>query len=183
MEQSDFLERRAHAYQRLYEAVQRENLPIRLILGAEVAFTASLSELNLDALCYEVTRTILVELPWDYYPPYAREVFYRLMLNGYRPLIAHVERYHYLWNKPHLLEELVQGGALAQVNTSCLIRGGSERKRVLRMISDGIVHVLASDTHSMENRPPTLGEAVGVVEKKLGSVFAQELVNGLGLFN
>jgi protein-tyrosine phosphatase len=103
------------------------------------------------------------------------------MMMGYTPLVAHIERYPYFRNNYSLLEEFVQGGVLAQVNAESVIYGGNTGKRVLRMISDGLAHVLASDTHSMESRPPMLGEAVRVVEKKLGSEVAQELVNGLGL--
>jgi protein-tyrosine phosphatase len=177
-EQSNFVERRGHAYDLLNDAVQKQALPIRLILGAEVAFSPDLLQLDLDSLCYENTKTLLIELPMDYYPSFARDVFYKLLLKGYTPLIAHVERYPYFASDPSLLEDLVNGGALAQVNAGWLLRDRKTRKRILRMIKDGIVHVLATDAHSMDKRPPILDKAVKVIAKKLGEDTVRGLVRG-----
>ena len=175
-EQPEFLLRRERSYNALSKAIDKHGLPIELILGAEVAFTTPLLELDLDSLCYEGTKTILIELPMDHYPAYAGDMFYRLMLDGYTPLIAHAERYSYFTRKPGLLEKLTRGGALVQVNAGGLLKRRT-RKRILKMISGGLVHVLASDTHSMDLRPPRLEKAVKVIEKKLGNETAQRLVN------
>ena len=175
-EQQDFLERRQIAYNALCAAVEKHGLPIKLILGTEVMFT-NLLELDLDPLCYEGTKTILVELPMDRQPLYTQDILYRIQLDGYTPLIAHAERYKYFSRSPDILEKLTRSGALIQVNANGLLKPGKTRRRILKMISSGYVHVLATDTHSVEMRPPKLDKAVKVIEKKLGTETAQRLVN------
>jgi protein-tyrosine phosphatase len=175
-EQSDFIIRRNKAYNALSDAIRRHNLQIELILGAEVKFS-HLPDLDLDTLCYEGTKIILVELPMDHYPLYTQDVLYRIQLDGYVPLIAHAERYTYFTSKPDLLEKLIRSGTLIQVNANGLLKSGKTRKRILKMIANGFVHVLATDTHSMDMRPPRLDKAIKVIEKKLGTEAAQRLVN------
>ena len=175
-EQPDFVIRRNQAYNALSDAIRKHDLPIELILGAEVKFT-NLPDLDLDSLCYEDTGIILIELPMDHYPLYTREVLYGLQMDGYTPLIAHAERYSYFTNKPDLLEKLIRSGTLVQVNANGLLKPGKTRRKILKMISNGFVHVLATDTHSIDMRPPKLDQAVKVIEKKLGIDAAQRLVN------
>lgn len=43
------------------------------------------------------------------------------------------------------------------------------------MIKDGYVHILSSDTHSMEKRPPRLKAAYQIVERHLGRKYAEQL--------
>jgi len=176
-EQADFLLRRDKAYKALQKAVIKHKLPVELILGAEIAYSTDLLELDLDPLCYEGTKTLLIELPMEHYPAYAREVFYRLMQDGYTPIVAHVERYPYFSGKPDLLEELADSGALIQVNSNSIIKRGKTRKRVMKMISSGLVDALATDTHRVDMRPPKLDKAVKVIEKKLGTEAAKRLVS------
>jgi protein-tyrosine phosphatase len=174
-----FLKRRGQSFDILREEIERHDLSVRLILGAEAAFSPELPDLDLDPLCYEGTKTLLIELPMAHYPPFAREVFYRLLLKGYTPLLAHIERYPYFVSHPELLEDLIHGGALAQINAGCLLGGGRSRKRALGMINSGLVRVMATDAHSMSGRPPQLKKAVRIVKKKLGSQAAESLVEGV----
>jgi len=172
-----FFNKRNEVYTRLVLEVKKQKLPVNLILGAEVAFTPQLLELDVDKLCYEGTKTILVELPMSNYPPFVQDVFYKLLLEGYTPLIAHTERYPYFAKNPQLLEKLVDMGAHVQINAGPLTRKLYSKRRLFNLISDKLVHCIASDTHGVELRPPKLGTAVKVIEKKLGAETAQRLVN------
>jgi len=173
----DFLRRRQDSYKRLLNEVEKQGLNLSLILGAEVAYSPNLLDLDISELCYEGTKTILIELPMDHYPSLTREIFYRLMLDGYTPLIAHAERYTYFARNIETLEELVDSGALVQVNANGLLRFGKTRKRVINMIEMDLVHIVATDTHSTELRPPRLGKAKRIVEQKIDKETAQRLVN------
>jgi protein-tyrosine phosphatase len=174
---SDFIERRKRAYESLSAAVTEAGLQIQLVPGAEVEFSPDLLDCDIEKLCYENTRMILIELPMLHYPPFARDVFYRLQIDGYIPVIAHAERYPYFEKKRGLLEELAHGGAIIQVNADSLLRYGKTRKRTLRLIKDGLVDVLASDAHSMGNRLPAMGKAIKFVTNKLGDETARRLVS------
>jgi len=176
-EQQEYINKYSKAFNLLREAVSDHKLQIRLIQGAEVAFTAITPEHDLDSLCYEGTKKILIELPMGHYPPYSREILYRMQLDGYTPIIAHAERYSYFVKEPSLLEKLISTGVQIQVNAGGLIKRGKTRRRILKMISKGQVHILATDTHSIDQRPPMLDIAYEIISKKLGSETAQRLVN------
>lgn len=46
------------------------------------------------------------------------------------------------------------------------------------------MHIVASDTHSIEHRPPQLKEAFSVIEKKFGKATADYLIKNAGdIFN
>jgi len=173
----DFLKRRKAAYKLLCAEVKKQKLPISLILGAEVAYSPELLELDIDELCFEDTKTILIELPANNYPALIKNVFFELQLKGYTPLLAHTERYGYFVKNLHLLEELVNMGVNVQINASSLTQKLRSKKRLLNMISDGLVHAVASDTHGVELRPPQLAAAIKIIEKKLGAETAQRMVS------
>ena len=82
MAQSEFLKQRESAYEQLLEAVRQNGLRISFVLGAEVEFSPELLRLDLDSLCYEDTKTLLVELPMFHYNPFTCDVFYKLLLKG-----------------------------------------------------------------------------------------------------
>ena len=173
----DFLKKRKAAYRLLCTEVKKQKLPVNLILGAEVVYSPELLEIDIDELCFENTKTILIELPMTLYPQLIKNVFYELLLKGYTPLIAHTERYPYFANHPELLEELVNMGAVVQINAGPFTRRLRSKKRLFNLISEEMVHVIATDTHGVEIRPPKLSAAVKIIEKKLGHETAQRLVN------
>ena len=56
---------------------------------------------------------------------------------------------------------------LCQINAGAVLHSNT-RKQALRLIKEGYVHVLSSDTHNMNKRPPRLLEAYELIEKELG---------------
>ena len=67
-----------------------------------------------------------------------------------------MERYPYVTEDPTLLYQWVSAGALAQINASSLIRSGQTAKMLQKYIRWNLVHLLASDAHSVDHRPPNL---------------------------
>ena len=65
----EFLEARNAARQRLEAALEPTGWDLRLLSGAEVAFSPELaSQDGVDRLCLEGTRCMLIELPVAYLP-------------------------------------------------------------------------------------------------------------------
>lgn len=135
--------------------------------GAEVRMTPDLLKLDMSKLNYVGTEYFLLEWPFTQFPLYGREVVDRIQELGYIPVFAHIERYDYFWSSPGQLDEYIEEGIICQINPNILIHN-STRKHALKMIKDGYVHILSSDAHSMENRPPQLKQAYEIVEKSLG---------------
>ncbi len=168
-----FLARRSAAWKKLSKAVQGEECP-SMILGAEVAWMPDISQWpDLESLCYQNTKMLLVELPMI---PWTSEVFAQLyrMENrrGIMPVIAHVDRYFRTQSKRNLFKLLAMGYPV-QVSADAVLRF-SNRKRALDILKycDGL---LISDCHNLESRPPRLGQALAMVEKKLGAQIAREI--------
>ena len=173
----EFLHRRENAFAALRGACPQE---IRLKRGCEVFFSPQLMHMDLSPLCLEGTNVLLLELPVLQKPAFLREVLTELRQRGIRPLIAHVERYQYVAQDPRILSDWMALGALIQVNAQSVIDGGLAR----RLIKWGLCQVIASDAHSVRNRPPNLRQALSTVSKTLGPDKARRLErNAAALFS
>jgi protein-tyrosine phosphatase len=83
------------------------------------------------------------------------------------PVIAHIERYGVLRRKD-ILHAFVSRGVLIQVNASFFI-DKKTRKKALKMLSKGEIHLIGSDMHNLENRPQNIKEASDIIIEKSGS--------------
>ena len=171
----DFCEKRDAAKQRLFTYCAAEMEGITVKAGAEVLFSPGLLELDLTPLCMANTDLMLVELPTSYYPLWTCDVLYRLGGLGVVPLIAHVERYPYVMENPNLLLDWISAGAYTQVNATSLVQHKKRRERILKMIRHRLIHVIATDTHSLVKRPPLMEQAITLIEKNCGTQIAQEM--------
>ena len=114
------------------------------------------------------------------------EYVQNVIRHGYRPLIAHVERFTELQNLVSV-QRLIKMGAKIQVNAGSLL-GREGIKQMIwtrRLLKEGLVHVVASDAHDTESRPPELAKSADYLEKKLGQNKAEELIckNPLEILN
>lgn len=165
-----FLQRRREAFETLtHAAVGDESLP-KLILGAEVKIFEGLSRIDeLEQLAISGTRCILVEfpmLPW-------RDWMYRELLNlrtdrNLTPIFAHVDRYMTPWRSFGIPEKLERLPVLVQANAEFFLRRAT-RKKALKMLQNGQIHLLGSDCHDLSDRAPNLGPAKALIQQQLGS--------------
>lgn len=171
---SEFLVRRDAAWRELSQAVQGEKVP-SMILGAEVAWMPGMSQWpDLEQLCYQNTKLLLVELPTT---PWSGNVFTQLYgienRRGIMPVIAHVDRHFHTQSRRNLYKLFAMGYPL-QVSAEALLKFSTRRKALeLLKYSDGL---LISDCHNLGARTPKLGAAMAVVEKKLGTRMARDIV-------
>ncbi len=168
-----FLKRRARAWERL-DAALEPGLP-RLCLGAEVAFFEGISQAaQVDQLCLGDTDVLLLELPFR--PWTSRdvdEVEDLMVRRGFRVVLAHMERYLPIRENRSLAAELMQMPLLVQINAESLLHW-HDRGRALKLFRSGQAHLLGSDCHGVDHRPPNLGQGREVLRKKLGpEVLAQ----------
>ena len=152
-------------------------------LGAEVFFSPGLCELDTRALCMGNTAYLLLEFPTTHKPHFIRQTLYNLQQQGIVPLIAHIERYPYVLEDPTLLYDWVAAGAYAQINAGALLEP-KLCKKLCKFIQWGLVHVISTDTHSPDKRPPRMAQGVQQLEKLLGREAAARIVrNGDELFH
>ena len=83
---------------------------------------------------------------------------------GYQPVYAHPERYAYIVQNFDLAEELIERGALFQINVNSLT-GYYEKavqKLAEKLIDKGMVHFVGTDCHNDRH----LRVAKSAIEKK-----------------
>jgi len=88
-------------------------------------------------------------------------------VRGLTPVIAHIERYA-SYQDPNALYRLLESGVLMQANAG-FFTGRFSRRRALGMLSQGLIHVIGSDCHNITSRPPQIGRAAQIIEKRFGS--------------
>lgn len=113
---------------------------------------------------------LLVEFPALRIPEQAEAVLYELTVAGVRPVIAHPERNLVFAEQPDKLERLVEIGALCQVTASSITGAFGRAAQVAadEFFRRGLVHVVASDSHSIERRPPSMSKAREAVLQRWG---------------
>lgn len=120
---------------------------------------------------------LLVEFPDLLIPATTSEVFNALLDSGVVPVITHPERNYLLQSRLAQLREWAAAGVLLQVTAqSFLGRFGTDARRFsAELMRLGLIHIVASDGHDPEDRPPRLDHAYRYIAKKWGSEWAQAL--------
>lgn len=124
-----------------------------------------------EALTLAGSPYVLVEFAPVHPFEVIKDAVSELVSAGYRPVIAHVERYgsiHTDENKAALLCEM---GAWMQVNASSITRPPDrETKKFLhQLLSHDRVHLIASDAHNLTGRPPGLSACGLYIKKRYGN--------------
>lgn len=174
-----FLARRETAMERLLDfletlpAEERQSLP-ELRLGAEVAWRPNMVHWeNAGELCIGGTKNMLLELPFvPWHRSLCDEIYSFMGQTGISPVLAHMERYLPIQDKGQI-REVLSLGLPVQMGTEAFLRFAT-RGGGLRGLKRW-AHVLASDCHNTESRPPNLGDAMAVVRKRLGADRAEEI--------
>ena len=105
------------------------------------------------------------------------EIFERLMDAGMIPVITHPERNSLLRQRLDQLAKWVSDGARVQVTSQSLTGDfGKRAEEFSRVLLDrGLIHVIASDAHDCERRPPSMQQAYSWIEKNYSKDLAQLL--------
>lgn len=129
--------------------------------------------------------TLLVEFGYHFELAEMLSALQMVRLAGYRPLVAHVERYDAVQRDAALAQKLADAGAMLQLNAGSILgREGLRQKHLCaRLIRQGLVRVVASDAHDLEQRKPELAACASHLERKYGRETAKRLlsVNPLGI--
>ena len=126
------------------------------------------------------SRYFLFEPPHHTVPVRFHETIFETLAAGYVPVITHPERLtwldeqHYRW-----FVQAAREGAWMQITAGALTGrfGRTARYWGERMLDDGIVHLLATDAHDPEHRPPVLSEGRDAAVQWVGEQEAERLVS------
>lgn len=123
------------------------------------------------------SRYVLVEFSHSSEPSYIRERLSAMLSGGYKPIVAHIERYEATRTDLNFVEELVDMGAYMQINADSIIgKDGFFTKRYcMKLMKNELVQFVGSDCHDSRKRISRIGEAYQAVLKKEGRAYAEQL--------
>ena len=124
------------------------------------------------------SRYVLVEPPHHVMPPRLEDFFFELLAAGYVPILTHPERLTWAAENYELLEKIAVSGVWMQLTSGSFtgLFGKSARYFAEKMLDGGLVHIIASDAHNMQKRPPNLLDGFELVAKRAGKDIALDLV-------
>ena len=165
---------------KLQEAAKKEYPDMSLYLGCELHSNMDLQDI-LEKRKYVTmagSSYVLLEFSEGDSAQHIRERVYNVLSCGYEPIIAHVERYQCLFGKEEKIAELIGAGAYIQVNAENFEAGliNPARKRAMKLIHRGFVHLLGSDCHNMQDRKPDLGPAAEYIQKKMPGEICEKIL-------
>jgi len=155
-------------------------LSLKILPGADVRADGDLANLVRGGEVLTVAgggKYLMVELSPDVIPPRLVETFFELQLMGVTPIITHPERNVEIQERPGSLDALVRAGNLVQVTAASLTGGFEERawRCANILLERRLVHLVASDAHSAERRPPGLSRARAAVAAAVGEAEAARI--------
>lgn len=149
------------AFEKLSKAVMEEGLTIQLAFAAEYYldewFMKKLDD-NEPLLTFG-NNNILVETSYMNRPNNLDELLFKLQSKGYKPIIAHPERYVYLYADFEEYKKIYEKGVLYQVNINSLTGYYSPRAKKIaeKLIKNNMVELLGTDCHTLKH--------IGVLKK------------------
>lgn len=167
-----------NSYQRMCRVLEEEEIPLKLHLGMEIFATEDTARLLQEGklLTLNESRYPLVEFDFLASGEEETEILRDVCMAGYRPLVAHPERYLFLRRNPELLNHWWELGCLFQLNRGSLVGsfGMEAQQMAMEMVDRGFATVVASDAHSSARRTPWM--------EQVGHMLRREFSSGAALY-
>jgi protein-tyrosine phosphatase len=160
--------------------LEQAGIPLRLVQGADVHLSPDLlAGLRADRIpCLNGTRYFLLEPPHHVAPPRLEQQVFSFIANGYVPVITHPERLTWIEDHYAMFLRMAKAGAWLQITAGALTGRFGKRPRYWsqRLLDEGPVHIIASDAHSPNRRPPLMAEARVAAARQVGEAESWALV-------
>lgn len=156
-------------FQVLSAAISNAGIPLKLHPGAEILCvpeTVTLADSRQIPTLAD-TDYVLTEFYFDESYAYMDESLSQLLQCGYKPVVAHPERYDVIQREPPLLRRWARQGCVIQLNKGSVLGafGSRAEQAANEVLAMGLAHVFASDAHSCHSRTPHMGQLRRWVEE------------------
>lgn len=170
-------------FQRLMNTAAKICPEVKLYLGCEVYCEADIMEQVLELLDLGVyptmngTKYVLMEFSQWVYPENTIPCVEALLSVGYKPIIAHMERYKYLRDNMELVGRFRELGAHIQLNTYSLFdeMDDSIKNWARRLVLERKVDFLGTDAHRTYHRPPSTKYGLNWLYKNVDREYADSV--------
>lgn len=136
--------------------LKEQNISIQLEAAAEyMVDDLFMDKIDSGNLLTFGGKYVLIEMPFMEEAPNFKEVLFALNLNGYKPVLAHPERYMYYASQPSKYNTIWDSEVLFQLNINSLTGYYSPAalKAAEYLISKKMVSMVGSDCHGMRHLP------------------------------
>jgi protein-tyrosine phosphatase len=166
---------------KLMRSALRENgLRLRLCSGMEIFGTRDTAQLLREGKLLTLNRSQYPLIEFDFHSDgyWETQILADVLQAGYRPVVAHPERYGFVQHAPELLNRWVEMGCLLQINKGSLLGrfGTICRDFSLELVDRGFAAVVASDAHSTYSRTPWMAEVRTLLELEFAPEAARYLL-------
>lgn len=164
----------------LRAALEEAAIPIAIHPGAEILClpeTVVLAD-NGQLPTLGDTDYVLTEFYFDESFSYMDEMLSQIAQCGYRPVVAHPERYDVIQHDPRLLQRWARLGYVLQLNKGSVLGsfGSGPEQTANEILAMGLAHLFASDAHSSHSRTPHMGALQQWVEELCDEHYAAILL-------
>lgn len=166
---------------RVQQEAEKIDKRIRIFPGSETFYEDGCQEAIMEnrACTLADSRYVLIEFrPGESYQRIYSGM-QNFILEGYYPVIAHMERYQCLWKKKERIISLITLGCYMQVNAGSLMGGifNSEASYLKKLISEGLIHFIGSDCHNQNDRRPVMEDCLNGLKKKIMDQAMEHIVH------
>lgn len=162
------------------QALAEADIPLQLVEGADTHLVpdllAGIRGGRIPTL--NGSRYFLFEPPHHVAPPRLEDSVFAVVAAGYVPVITHPERLTWIEGHYPIFKQMVASGAWIQLTSGSLTGRYGPRPKYWaeRIVDEGLCHILATDAHHIDRRPPLLAEAREAAARRLGAEEAHHLV-------
>ena len=150
--------------------IKKVGINIEIEAAAEYYFDETLMpKINNKELLTFGDNYVLVEFAFHSPPQFLDQLFFELKTHGYRPVIAHFERYLYYLGKIDKAEKWRSEGINIQININSLFGqyGPEVQKQAEKLIDEGQFDFVGTDCHRIEH--------LMILEKNLSSPYLHKI--------
>lgn len=96
---------------------------------------------------------VLVELSFLYEPMRFNDILFRIQTKGYKPILAHPERYLFYHDRKQIYKELKDRGCMLQLNLIALVGyyGKAVRSVAEMLLKEGLYDYCGTDMHHLQH--------------------------------
>lgn len=153
----------------LNEIIKDNEVEIEVYIGNEVYVSSGILEpLYSNKICtLGNSKYVLVELPMQGRVQSLEIIIDELIFKGYVPIIAHPERYDFVYKNYKELNKLINIGALMQLNIGSIvgIYGTRAKKNAINLLKDNMINFIATDAHNSKKIYDIYDKAIKKIEK------------------
>lgn len=168
------------AWKLLREALEESGIPLQVLPGMEIYGTRETAGMLREGRLFTLggSRYPLIEFSFQSDGEEESWILQSVRQAGYRPVVAHPERYSYVQDNLHLINDWYRMGCLFQVNRGSLMgRFGPEaQEAALELVQRGFATVVASDAHSPRIRTPWMADVWDMLAEEVAPICARTLL-------